>query len=263
MAAITVTKLVPGTKPLPASRPKTGLRGAAGGIYVGPVVAESAIAGPTDATHAVTSEGGGVEDTTSYRESDSYVRDGGTGRITGAITTVSNTRPTARTQSLADGIQGGSVPGDPAASADNRSSIDGEGGAVLGTAGRGTSVAAETVTVGTSTTRPGLGSVGSGTIGLVDGTAGVFSVDLDAADISGGGNSRAGALIAVWSRDTDTDEDNDLLFLGTIDGGTDVTALFTPGAGTYAVYAAWRYLLGDGRSYGYGPLSARATLAVT
>ena len=90
--------------------PKRGIFGAAGGSYVGPIVAESAIEGPSDATHAVGDEdsatgrgAGGVEDSTSYRESDTYGVDGanagGTGGADTAVTAPTraarSTSPTA------------------------------------------------------------------------------------------------------------------------------------------------------------------------
>jgi hypothetical protein len=81
----------------------------------------------------------------------------------------------------------------------------------------------------------------------------------------------------VFARNTDTDEDGRLLFFGSVDGGTDVSTLFTPGAGTYNVYARWRYpgkaprstagagftLTADPRVIGRGPWSVRFPATIT
>jgi len=120
-------------------------------------------------------------------------------------------------------------------------------------------------------------SVASGNVGIVDGTTGIMQVDLDAADITGGASGRKGAEVAVFARGADTDEDGRLLFFGSVDGGTDVSTLFTPGAGTYAVYARWRYpgkaprstagagftLTADPRVIGRGPWSLRFAATIT
>jgi hypothetical protein len=274
MVAITVTALVPGTKPLPPNRPKRSLRGASGAVFAGPVLSKAATAGPATVTHATGDAAGGVEDSTGSREADSYGIDGNTGGMTGAPSTT-DTRPTGRTRFVGDGVQGGSTPGRPIASGtdhlmsgayDKRTTIDGEGGRLLGAAGRGTAVADETVTaVAPPGGRPPspLGAVASGTVALVDGTTGIMQVDLHADDITGGAAGRAGALVSVFARLTDTDTDAKTpLFFGTVDGGTDVTTLFTPGAGTYAVYVAWRYKRADG-GFAYGPFSARVERSVT
>jgi len=290
MVAITVTSLVPGTKPLPPNKPKRSLRGALAGIFFGPLagVDGAAIAGPTTPTHATGAAPGGVEDSTGSRRSDTYAADANTGGMLGAPSTT-DTRPTGRTRFLGDGVQGGSLPGRPIASGtdhvlagggyatgtfDKRTTIDGEGGRALGAAGRGSSVSGETVSVKTSKlgsapaalSRPTVGAAAnpaSGTVALVDGTGGVMQIDLHADDITGGASGRAGALISVFARDTDTDVDKkSALFFGTVDGGTDIGTLFTPGAGTYAIYVAWRYLRKDG-GFGYGPYAARTVLTVT
>lgn len=104
MVAITVTTL---TVPSSASgrrspqAPKRGLAGAAGGVYIGPTR-------PNSASHTVTSAGGGVEDTTGYRESDNYANDGGTAGLTGGRTSNTVSRPTGRTAFYGDGVTGGS-----------------------------------------------------------------------------------------------------------------------------------------------------------
>jgi len=282
MVAITVTALVPGTKPLPPNKPKRSLRGAAGALFAGPVLSKAATAGPATVTHATGAEAGGAEDTTGSRESDTYGIDGNTGGMAGAPSTT-DTRPTGRTRFLGAGVQGGSIPGRPIASGDHvlvgggypggggtfdkRTTIDGEGGRVLGASGRGTLVADETVTaVAPPGGRPTIGAAANpaaGTVALVDGTTGIMQIDLHADDITAGAAGRAGALVSVFARDTDTDVDKKVaLFFGTVDGGTDISTLFTPGAGTYALYVAWRYKRADG-GFAYGPFSARATLAIT
>ncbi len=128
--------------------------------------------------------------------------------------------------------------------------------------------------VGTITptlTAPLLGSVGDGTIGLVDGGAAI-DVDLHANDITGGSNDRAGAVLAIYKRSADdTDEDGPLLAFCSIDGGTDATeAVGAAGigaaalaTGTYRVYARWRYPrpAASGGGYEYSPL-AIGTIAV-
>jgi hypothetical protein len=282
MVAITVTPLVPGTKPLPPNRPKRSLRGAIGALFAGPVLSKAATAGPSTVTHATGSAAGGVEDSTGSRESDSYGIDGNTGGMAGSTTAdvVTDTRPTGRTRYVAAGVQGGSTPGRPIASGtdhlmsgayDKRTTIDGEGGRALGAAGRGTSVADETVSVktskiistATSLDRPTIGAAANpaaGTVALVDGTGGVMQIDLHADDITGGASGKAGALVSVFARLTDTDTDAKTpLFFGVVDGGTDISTLFTPGAGTYVVYAAWRYKRRNDAGFAYGPFSARST----
>lgn len=75
-----------------SENPKRGLKGAAGGTYIGPVR-------PNSTSHATGVAAGGVEDSTGYRESDSYNLDGA-----GAGVTVSNTRPTSRTAYTGRGV---------------------------------------------------------------------------------------------------------------------------------------------------------------
>jgi hypothetical protein len=162
---------------------------------------------------------------------------------------------------------------------DGRSVDVGASGAQEEGEGRGTSAALATGVVTRAVPRPAspLGAVASGTVALIDGTAGVMQVDLDAADITGGGNGRKGAEVAVFARGADTQEDGRLLFFGSVDGGTDVSTLFTPGAGTYAVYTRFRYpgkaprstagagftLTADPRVIGRGPWSVRVERSIT
>lgn len=120
MTAITVTALTAAsdnTGRVGSGGPKRGLRGAAGGVYIGPVR-------PNSTSHATGAQPGGVEDTTGYRESDTYDASGGSGGALGAggATTASSTRgggstnavggttPQQRTAYVADGVQGGSAP---------------------------------------------------------------------------------------------------------------------------------------------------------
>lgn len=132
--------------------PKRSLRGAAGGIYIGPTRPR---AGDTNTAHATAAAAGGVDGSTGYRKRDKYFADGdATGGGTGGST--ATVRPTGRSMFRGDGIQGGSIPGYPAqraaqraaavtyqsgggANMDKRSTIVGEGGRQLGAGGRGTS----------------------------------------------------------------------------------------------------------------------------
>jgi hypothetical protein len=91
--------------------PKKGLRGAAGAVYVGPVIGVpgAVIEGPASPTHATgvedgatTRGAGGAEDSTSYRESDTYGIDGAnSGGVGGADTAV--TGPTRRATTTPSG----------------------------------------------------------------------------------------------------------------------------------------------------------------
>lgn len=67
--------------------PKRGIRGASGGVFVGPSRINSL---DTDTAHATGAAAGGVEDSTGYRKRDLYETDGG-----GNFST--QTRPTGRT----------------------------------------------------------------------------------------------------------------------------------------------------------------------
>lgn len=298
MAAVTVTNLTPGTKPRSGMGQKRGLRGAmAAGTYRGPIIgAGSVIEGPASPTHASGAAAGGVEDSTGYRESDTY--------DTSAVAT-SNVRPTGRTAYTGAGVQGGSTPGDPfdatgrayntkdrfgrtkAADVpaglgglkftnfDARASLDGDDGAAAGVSFK-TTVDGETVTEGMAT--PTIGAAAdpaAGTVGLVDKAAGgIIRVDLHADDITGGANTRKGVEVAVFERGDDTDEDARLVGYFSADGGTDITDAITTGAGTFALYARFRFPGRDPRSTAggaakdpnlvrVGPWSARSTLAVT
>ena len=114
---------VDGGPDLGGDTPKKSLRGAAGGVYVGPVR-------PNSASHITGSEAGGAEDSTGFRESDTYDASGGTGRVTGSSdgTVTTNVRPTGRTAGLADGVQGGSTPGRPISSGNHVLAGGGYGG---------------------------------------------------------------------------------------------------------------------------------------
>jgi hypothetical protein len=146
--------------------------------------------------------------------------------------------------------------------------------------GRGTSADLTTGVPVRAVPRPAIGAAANpaaGTVALVNGTGGVMQVDLHADDITGGAAGRKGAEVAVFALGTDVQEDGRLLFFGSVDGGTDIGTLFTPTAGTYAVYARFRYpgraprstagagftLTADPRVIGRGPWSVRTTLAVT
>ncbi len=275
-----------------SSKAKRGLRGAAGGIYVGPVLSNAATDHMRDTTndsHATGAAGGGVEDTSGYRESDTYTM--GTDVATATV------RPSGRTMYRSNGTgASGSVPGYPAQRAgqraaaaagtsltaegsaadfiDKRSNIHGDGGVALGSAGRGTRVtsASGTVTVAKSgktkvATAPRIaraaivtGDPNAGEVQLVDGTSGVIHADLHADDITGGANGLAGCVIYVFAQQTDTDEDSDLVRKGDFDTVTEgaVTGLSGLTAATYNVYAAFKSADGN-----VGPWSAKATLTVT
>lgn len=278
-----------------SSTNKRGLKGAAGGIYIGPVLSTAAI-GDSSITHATTPvAGGGVEDSTGYRESDTYSADGAEGM---GATPTATVRPNPGNQAFggrnvyrSDGIQGGSVPGYPAqvsgqrsaaasgsgltalgsaaAFIDKRSTIAGEGGRSLGGSGRGTRVLAGTVVtdgVGQASgqsrmARPTMqaGDISAaGQVQIVDGTGGAVHADLHADDITGGANALTGVIIWCYARGTDTDEDAALVRKGDFDTTTEgaVTGLSGLTAGTYAFYAAFKDAAGN-----VGPRSAR--LAVT
>lgn len=90
---------------------KRGIFGAAGGSYVGPINAKSAIEGPTSPTHptgdedSATARGaGGAEDSSGYRTSDTYGVDGAnSGGTGGADTSVSGPVRAARSAAQFDG----------------------------------------------------------------------------------------------------------------------------------------------------------------
>lgn len=272
--------------------PKRSLRGAAGGIYIGPARPE---AGDSNTAHAVGAAAGGVDGSTGYRKRDKYFADGdATGGGTGGAT--ATVRPTGRSMFRGDGIQGGSIPGYPAqrasqrsaavtyqsgggANMDKRSTIVGEGGRQLGAQGRGTSYKVGTADpVGTGVTagavknsrkglttpmiqRPTLGTTANpaaGTIALIQGDD-LFQADLHADDITGGANGLAGAEIFLYARDTDTDEDAGLVAKADFDSITAATIFsgLTSGA-TYSFYARFKDAAGN-----VGPLSSRSTVATT
>lgn len=282
------------------STAKRGIRGAAGGVYVGPILshataAENADASASTVTHAVA--GGGVEDTTGARESDTYAPDGvGTGGLTGGASS-SVSRPTGRTAFIGAGVVGGSTPGNPVdrtgraedtgvdrfgrsltgdaygeggggrftyTNFDGRSDLSGDGGRALGSAGRGTNTDLETVVV--RIPRPTAGTSANpsaGTVALVQGDD-KFQVDLHADDITGGASGYKGARIALYTRGSDTDDDGQLVGVVDADGGTDITDAFTGlvSGATYAFYAWFRYAAADG-SVHLGPRSARGTVATS
>lgn len=270
----------------PTDVPKRGIRGAAGGVYIGPVLSKAAIEGPTTVTHATGTAAGGVEDSTGYRESDTYDASGGTGGHTGSSGGVVDTltRPTGRTAYIADGVFGGSTPGYPAQRVGQRASaVDYVGALDTGAfidrrssnhesvpvgSRRKTTVDVETVT--NDLPRPTLDTStnpSAGTVALIDG-ADALDADLHADDITGGASGYKGAEILVYLRATDTDEDGTLVGHWSVDGGTDATEISTSaliGAAanpqTVAWYARWRKADANGKIQ-VGPWSARGTLAL-
>jgi hypothetical protein len=116
MGANTVTKYTSYTR-RGSSTAKRGLRGAAGGVYVGPARPTSGDdQAATHATGGTTGSGGGIEDSSGYRSKDAFSANGATGGFAGApaegqFLTRSNTRPTGRTQYTADGVGGSDVTG--------------------------------------------------------------------------------------------------------------------------------------------------------
>jgi len=291
------------TTVLPPSRPKRGLRGAFTNIpYIGPVLSGAAVEPPASVLHNSTSAAGGVEDTDGYRELDEYSVDGNTGGLTGGPST-SVSRPTGRTAYIGAGVPGGSTPGAPIDTTgravstgkdrfgrtkgtpnsgagikdydytnfDGRATLDGDGGRAVGV-GRGTTT--DGVNVTQAVTRAVVDTTGAndtaGSVNVTDGGAGgAITVDLHANDITGGSAGMAGFQVSLFKRDTgDTDEDGPCIGVFDVDGGTDASTLTTVAAlagTTIAIYARRRFKLTNGgaTTYGYGPISARATLAVT
>jgi hypothetical protein len=234
---------------LEGDQPKRSLRGAAGGVYIGPARINSTDTNTAHATGAAGTGAGGVEDSTGYRKRDGYDGSGATGGGVGfgdaSVTTES--RPNggsvtykATTSYIADGVQGGSVPGRPIASGtthllagnfDKRATTAGEGGRALGSSGRGTQYkvgTADPVQTGTAHSRPQPNTLGltvvapklipapliqagnnpaAGTVTIGTGTAAGILVDAHADDVTGGTNGRAGYEVFVFKRSTDTDED--------------------------------------------------------
>jgi hypothetical protein len=120
MVAISVTALTDSTQltgRVGSSTPRRGILGAAGGVYIGPVR-------PNATSHATSGNAGGAEDSTGYRESDTYDASGATSgfmgsgggtvssstRGGGSTGAVGGTGPQQRTASIANGVQGGSAP---------------------------------------------------------------------------------------------------------------------------------------------------------
>lgn len=280
MATLTVTSLTDTSATLsrPSQTPKKSIRGAAGGVYVGPVLSKAAVEGPSTITHATTSAAGGVEDSTGYRESDTYDASGNTGGGVGFAdgSVITQTRPTGRTAYTADGVQGGSTPGRPISSGNHVASGGGYGGggtfdkrstrheSVPVGQRRKTRVNNETVT-DNDQPAPTFGGAdpAAGVIGVVGGALKV-TIDLHADDITGGANGRKGAEIALFARGGDTDTDGDLIGIVSVDGGTDITDVFTGLAAstTYALYARWRKADANGKIQS-GRWSNRTTVATS
>lgn len=296
-----------------SSQARKGVRGAAGGVYVGPLFThatayENADTSARSITHATGTAAGGVEDTTSARESDTFDASGATGGFTGGPSnTVS--RPTGRTAFIGTGVQGGSTPGKPFDTTgraldtgtdrfgrsltgvaytsggpggsgrytytnfDGRSyerAADSRGG--LGNNGRGTQADLETVTAQTPGAIPVIDGTAeaSGTLALVAGDDKISGA-IHADDVNGGANGRRGAIVFLYKRRTDTDEDQLSLVgartIGTVAGdGADDTDLFTglESAVTYVTYAAWLYdKTGHADAVAAGPFAARNTVLTT
>lgn len=273
---------------LEGETPKKGLTGATGGIYIGPVR-------PNSASHAIGAAAGGVEDSTGYRESDTYEVDSGAGVATSVV------RPTGRTAYMGTGVGGSgtSVPGYPSQRANSHPSahayVDELGNsrsAVLTTraphikGGHNASVAAVTKSTGTGPADTiagetiGLGTGGivrPGTSGSANPSAGTVSIiaatgkvqaDLHADDITNGANGYTGCEIALFRRTGPSDaEDGDLVAKGDFDSTTagDVTGLTGLDADTYAAYARFKRSFSQGGKtlYRVGPWSARTTVVVS
>lgn len=257
----------------PTDVPKRGIRGAAGGIYVGPVLSKAAIEGPSTITHATGAAAGGVEDTTGYRESDTYDASGGTGGHTGSSggTVTTQTRPTGRTAYTADGVQGGSKPGYPAQRVGQRAEAAASGAFMdrrsslhesvpVGSL-RETTVDNETVTNVLPRPTYGTTNPAAGVVGVIDGSSAI-DIDLHADDITGGANGRLGVEVLVFERGSDTDEDGALVAHVSVNGpDPDATEIVAVSAGTYAVYARFRKADANGKIQ-VGPWGARSTIVV-
>jgi hypothetical protein len=247
---------------------KRGLRGAAGGVFIGSRVTPNR--------------------TTDYRDG------------AGAGVAQSGTRPTGRAQFVGDGVPGGSKPqggiaavgvgvidttgravdtsrisavgpsGTQDAGAlkytnfDGRVTNVGEGGDALGASGRGTQGHNAAFPGGTRASLP-VPTVGTaadpvaGTIEL-DAGAGGIQCDLNAADITGGASGFKGIEVEVFARSGDTDEDGDLVQKFAFDSVTEAVANngTTIAAGTYAVYGRFKAANGA-----LGPPSARQVIVVS
>lgn len=261
-----------------SEKPKKSLRGAAGGIYIGPVLSTAAI-GDGSITHASGAAAGGVEDSTGYRESDTYTM--------GTDVNTATVRSTGRTMYRANGTgASGSVPGYPAqrsgqraaaaagssltaegsaaAFIDKRSNIFGDGGVALGQAGRGTRVLAGTVVtggVGQASGQPRLprptvedsDAPASGAVGIIAGND-LFTCDLHADDVTGGANGWAGVTVVGYLRGSDTDEDSgDPVFKASFDSATEANLITGLSHATaYAMYVQFKDTAGN-----LGPMSDR------
>jgi hypothetical protein len=266
--------------------PKRALRGAAGGVYIGPARINS---GDSNTAHATGVNPGGADGSTGYRKRNGYFRDGdATGSGQGGPTATA--RRTGRTLYTGAGVQGGSTPGRPIASGsdhlmtgnfDKRASIYGDAKDQLGAAGRGTTYqvgTADPVETGTKSLAGGKmipaptvsssHNPSSGVVTVGTGTAAGLLVDMHADDVTGGANGRAGAEVFVFALGTDTDTegvDVDTGYLGVRPGGlvkkfdvdsateADVSSGLTAST-TYAIYV--RFIGADGN---VGPLSIRYT----
>jgi len=273
------------------SKAKRALRGAAGGIYIGPVLSMASGAKESSISHATGAAAGGADTSTGYRASNTYFADGdATGGGTGGAT--GTARVTGRTMYRGDGTFGGSVVGYPAQRAgqraaaatgdslsasgsaaafiDKRSSIFGDGGHALGSAGRGTRVLGTTVTgsgVGQASGQPRIvrptiqegANPAAGVVSVGDGT-GLVTCDLHADDITDGARGLAGCVVYIFARDADTDEDLALVAKGDHDSTTEGTLTGSSGlaAATYSCYAAFKDTAGN-----IGPWSARSTVVVS
>lgn len=256
-----------------SENPTRGLKGAAGGIYIGPTRPNAT---DTNTAHATGADSGGVEDSTGYRKRDGYQADAGN---TAAF--ASNTRPTGRTAYTAPGVQGGSVlDSGPGHLADNRAVEDGSGGRALGMDGRGTQYVGvgDGIAAGAADPklhtwdknprksgdplipRPVVGSSAgpaAGTVGVIQGDD-KLTVDMHADDVTGGAKGLAGCEVYLYTRGTDTDED---VYVSKVDfDSTTEGDLFTSlaSAVTYVVYVRFKDAAGN-----VGPLSARTTIATT
>lgn len=270
--------------------PKKSLRGAAGGIYIGPVLSRAAKDGEGQTiTHATGAAAGGADGSTGYRQANAYFTDGdATGGGMGEGGSIRTSR-TGRSFYRGDGVAGGSVAGYPAqrvgqraaaasgdtgtadsptgagAFIDKRSTQAGDGGYALGQAGRGTKVVGTTVTQKIG--RPTLQGDETGLTGTVDvvevvdgGSA--IDADVDATTVT---KYPSGLLeVFVYERGTDTDEDGGLVgkgdwtlsatqseAFGAVAGPKALTA------GTYAVYV--RFVDSNGA---VGPMSNRFALTI-
>ncbi len=267
---------------------KRGLRGAAGGTYIGPILSTAAI-GDSSIVHATGAAAGGAEDSTGYRESDTYFMGTDVSSVTATV------RPSGRSVYRADGVAGGSVPGYPAqrtgqraaaaaptglltaegqaaAFIDGRTNIYGDGGVALGAAGRGTRVIAGTVVTGgvgqgTQSGTPRIprptiedsDAPAAGVVGIIAGDDKI-TCDLHTDDDTGGANGLAGITAVLYERGTDTDEDGRYpIQKASFDSATEgdlFTGLAT--ATTYSVYVSFKDAAGN-----IGPTSARFTVLTT